>query len=577
MSADGQYRGARLLAAGLAEAGSRVVAVCAGSRSTALALAFADDGRFDVRAFVDERAAAFFALGAARVASAPAVVVTTSGTAVANLLPAVVEADLAGVPLICVTADRPPELHDAGATQTIEQAGLLSSADLRFAFDLPGYDEAVPHAHIAARAAAAARGPKAGPVHLNVRFREPLTPSPEARAERFDGVRVSPQVATGVFEPSAAELDAAGGRVGTSPLGLIHVGHLEADSGLLGEAVSHLAATSGYPVIVEATSRLRGVVDERVLIDAAEAVVRDEAFAREHQPDVVVRIGRAPLTRAMGEFFETSGASQIVIGSDFPWPDPSAAATDVLRGDPAPVCMTLAGLIDGAGRDEKWLTAWHEAGAKARAALDAFVDEDATPMFEGTVARTLVEALPSDALLTVATSLPIRALDAYTSAADRLEVYANRGASGIDGTISAAFGAAAATGRPAAALVGDLAFLHDLGGLLSAARHRIPLVTVVVDNSGGGIFEFLPQASSLDRKTFDELFIVPHELDLKLAAEFAGCGFASAHDAGELEKSIAWAFTEGGPWVIRVPVKREQSVEAHRESLARAGQAIRGS
>ena len=579
MSVETQYRNARLLAAAFAEAGVRTIAVGAGSRSTALALAFADDGRFEVRAFVDERSAAFFALGAARVSGVPAVVVTTSGTAAANLLPAVVETDVAGVPLLCLTADRPPELHDVGATQTIEQAGVLSGARLRWSFDFPAYDEQVAGAHVGARAAAAAHGPKAGPVHLNLRFREPLTPSPESRAEQLEGTRVSPVVATGVFEPSAAQLEAAADRIGGTGRGLIHVGHLEGEQGLLGEAVSHLAGVTGFPVIVEATSRLRGIVDERVVVDAADAVVRAEAFASNHQPDVVIRIGRAPLTRAMGEWFEASGAAQVVIGSDLPWPDPGAGATEVIRGAAGPVCMSLAGLVDGAKRDETWLADWHAAGAQARRAIDAYLDEPDTPMFEGIAARTLLRAMPSDALLTVATSLPIRAVDSYGSSADRLEAYASRGASGIDGTLSAAFGAAAVgasaePSRPAAALVGDLAFLHDLGGMLSAARHRPPLVTVVVDNSGGGIFEFLPQATSLDRETFDELFIVPHELDLMHAAEFFGCSFAATRDAAALEKAVTWAFTEGGPWVVRVPVRRDQSVEAHRESLTRAATAI---
>jgi 2-succinyl-5-enolpyruvyl-6-hydroxy-3-cyclohexene-1-carboxylate synthase len=211
--------------------------------------------------------------------------------------------------------------------------------------------------------------------------------------------------------------------------------------------------------------------------------------------------------------------------------------------------------------------------AVARTSIDACLDSSA--VFEGTVARALVEALPGDGVVYVATSLPIRALDAFTSASRSLEALANRGASGIDGTISGALGASAATGRPTACLMGDLAFLHDVGGLLASIRHRIPLVTVVIDNSGGGIFEFLPQVEGVERETFEDLFIVPHELDLMRAAELYGAKFAAVRDTAGLPKALSWAFTDGGSWVIRVPVNRAESVEAHAAAWRAADEAIR--
>lgn len=565
MSAGAGYRVARALADGLARSGVEVVAVGAGSRSTPAALAFLDDGRFKVFSFVDERSAAFFALGASRAGLGPAAVLTTSGTAAANLLAATVEARVAGVPLLLLTADRPPELHDVGAMQTIEQAGLLTPAV--WETDVHCYDEQMfDHAGTLAAQAVARATDAPGPVHMNLRFRDPLVPAAEQRSQGF--VFAEPvEWRGGESAPDLTAIAEVAERVGRSEHGLIYVGHLERTTPDLGVRIEELSVASGFPVVVEATSRLRGRVPSA--IDAAEAVVRSP-FADNHRPEAVIRLGRAPLTRNMLTWLDASGAEQVVISPRLPWSDPGLTATTVLASEEALTCRALAAGLN-AQHSSRWKEEWLDAGRIARAALDERADTD---FFEGTIAREVVAALPEDAALVSSSSLPIRALDAFTSVSTRVDAFSSRGASGIDGNTSMALGVAAATGRPTVCLTGDLAFLHDIGAMVTIARHEIPLVTVVIDNAGGGIFEFLPQGTEVERETFEDLFATSHKMDLMHAADLAGIRFASAHDTGELRRALDWAFTEGKSWVIRTEVRRSESVQAHRSAWSAAAAAL---
>lgn len=565
------YRVARAFVDGLAASGVEVVAIGAGSRSTGAALAFHDDGRFKVHSFVDERSAAHFALGAARATGRLSAVLTTSGTAAANLLPAAVEARAAGIPLVLLTADRPPELHDVGAAQTVEQVGLLSPA--LWNADLHTYDEAMEAraGHLAAQACAYAVGTPAGPVHINMRFREPLTPSKETRDRTFEHLPVVQRAPSSVA-PNADAVASIATRMRDKPRGLIYVGHMEGEVASLADAAGTLSRATGYPVIAEATSRLRGERGEAVVVDAVEALTRAGKFADWYRPDFVLRLGRAPLTRGVLEWLASLSADQVIVAPGLPWSDPTRSATEVLASSETEACEALAAALDGNDPDRGWAETWAAYSLKARAALDAHLDS--AGFFEGTVARGVVHNLPENALLYTASSLSIRALDAFTSSAARLDAFASRGASGIDGTTSAALGAAVATGRPTVCLTGDLAFLHDLGGLVAAARHQIPLVTVVIDNGGGGLFDFLPQEKAVERETFEDLFVASHTLDLLHAAELFGLQFASVHDAAELDHVLKWAFTEGTAWVIRAEVRRSISVEAHAGAWAAVADAL---
>lgn len=565
MSAETGYEVARALADGLARSGVEVVAVGAGSRSTPAALAFLDDGRFKVFSFVDERSAAFFALGASRACEGPAAVLTTSGTAAANLLPAAVEAQVAGVPLLLLTADRPPELHDVGAMQTIEQVGLLAPA--AWSSDIHCYDEAMlEHAGSLASQAVAQAHDAPGPVHLNLRFREPLVPSAEERSRAFE----FPEPVAwrgGVLAPDPVAVSEVSRRISEMRRGLIYVGHLEHRSPGLAEQIERLSSATGYPVIVEATSRLRGRVASAV--DAAEAVVRSP-FAETHIPEVVVRIGRTPLTRNMLTWLDASDSYQVVLTQHPPWSDPGGTASVVLAGEEGSTCDELSTALQQPS-DLTWKEEWLSAGRVARSALDERLDID---FFEGTVAREVVRVLPEGAALVSSSSLPIRALDAFTSVAAPLDAFASRGASGIDGNTSMALGVAASTGRTTVCLTGDLAFLHDIGALMTVARHSVPLVVVVIDNAGGGIFEFLPQGQQVERDAFEDLFATSHKIDLMHAAKLYGMSFSSAHDTGELRRSLEWALTEGRSSVIRAEVSRRASVQAHRSAWSAAAEAL---
>jgi 2-succinyl-5-enolpyruvyl-6-hydroxy-3-cyclohexene-1-carboxylate synthase len=273
----------------------------------------------------------------------------------------------------------------------------------------------------------------------------------------------------------------------------------------------------------------------------------------------------------MRAWLDGLAAPQIVIAPAETWPDPSRRIETVVAADEAGTLRALASALPAMG-DPAWAQRWDRASKAARIALDAHLDE--APLFEGSVARDVALALPPDGLLVTSTSLPVRALDAFAPVGAAVEAIASRGANGIDGTTSMALGAAAASGRATVLLTGDVAFLHDLGGLAAAARHGIPLVAVVVDNGGGRIFEQLPQGRGVERETFDDLFATSHTFDLLHAAELFDLRFASVRSVADLDKTLRWAFTEGTGWVIRAAVASGDSFAAHEEAWAKAAVAV---
>lgn len=516
---------ARVLADELARAGVRHVVVCPGSRSAALAIALHEEPRLAVHVHPDERAAAFVALGIGRASAVPAAVVVTSGTAVANLLPAVVEADHGGVPLLVLTADRPPELRSTGANQTIEQVGRFGSS-VRLAIDLgvaeDRADAVATWRSTAARAVAAARGlgTPPGPVHLNVPMREPTVPVTD------DGRRSAPAFRTPLdgrgpadpwVEPSIAErapgpalLDALAERVVGVERGLIVVGgdaSVDGRPALSAAAADALASATGWPVLAEGHAAARHA--ERAL-RAGAWLVADAAFAAAHRPDLVLRFGRTTVSTALERWLDAR-VPQVLVERHGGWHDPARALRGLLVVEPDALVRGLAERLAAASGSE-WGERWRRADALAAAALDATLDGERVPS-ELRLARDLARAVPDGASLVVASSRPIRDLDRVLERRPGLEVHANRGASGIDGTVSTALGVALATQRPVTALVGDLALLHDATALLLSPDAPAPdLDLVVVDNGGGGIFDELPPAAHAP--AFARLFTVPHGRDL---------------------------------------------------------------
>jgi 2-succinyl-5-enolpyruvyl-6-hydroxy-3-cyclohexene-1-carboxylate synthase len=511
----------------LVRGGVRHAFVCPGSRSTPMALALAEERRLDVHVHHDERAGSFAALGAALASGRPSVVLTTSGTAAAELHAAIVEAHQARVPVIVLTADRPPELRDVGAPQTIDQQHLFGRA-VRWFVDVGVPDHAARGAwrSIAARAVDEATGAPPGPVHVNLPFREPLVGTPGTLPAGRPGGAPFHLVRRSGGERAALVLD-------RSRRGLIVAGR---------GAAAHARAIRGsrWPVIADPRSALDGVVH-------ADSLLRIDGVRDEMRPDVVVRIGDPPASRVVNEWIDGSGAEQHVVG-------------DALT-DPARAATTFADAVSFTDDQPQASHArrWQRLDRAAAEAIGGVLDRSRS-ITEPGVARAVVAAMPSRAQLVLASSMPVRDVEWYAPRRTDIGVHANRGANGIDGVVSTALGVAL-TGASTYALVGDLAFLHDSTALVALAARDVQLTIVVVDNDGGGIFSFLPQASALGAERFEQLFGTPHGTDCVALAQAHGLPAVEVTTPGALARSLRPA---PGPRVVVARSDRAANVEVHR-------------
>ena len=564
MTANGDLNAAlaRTLVDEWARAGVAVAAVSPGSRSTPLALALAQDGRIAVHVILDERSASFFALGAAKASGRPAVVVCTSGTAAAELHPAVLEAFHGRVPLLVCTADRPPELRDTGAGQAVDQLKLDGDA-VRWFVDVGAPTEgdlATPYwRSLAARAALAAIGPPAGPVQLNLAFREPLVPTGapvEPLAGRADG---APWVEAGSqrAHPTAADVERLAFLVAAEPRGLVVAGWgADVDP----DAVERFAAHARWPVLADPLSGLR---QGPTAVSTYDALLRSPAVADGLRPDAVLRLG-APLTGKAATAWLDPSIPQVLVDPDGAWLDPQRAAAERIVADPT---LLLEAVLDaGPPRSQSfWLTSWQHAEAAARREMDRLLDGWPEP-FEGRVARDVVAALPAGATLVVGSSMPVRDVETFARPRTGLRFLSNRGVNGIDGFVSTVLGvAAAAPAGPVVALCGDLTFLHDAGGLLSAARRGLDATFVVLDNRGGGIFNFLPQAASGADGHFETLFGTPQDIDLAQLAAVHGVLAETVTKADDVVDTVERAVDAGGIRLVVVPTDRVDNVARHRQ------------
>jgi 2-succinyl-5-enolpyruvyl-6-hydroxy-3-cyclohexene-1-carboxylate synthase len=532
--------------------------VSPGSRSTPLVLAAARDGRLRLHVVLDERSAGFFALGLGLASGRPTLVVTTSGTAAVELHPALVEASQAGVPLLACTADRPPELHGVGAPQTVEQVRLFAD-NVRWSAD-PGLPPAEAWRSIGSRAVAEATGPRPGPVHLNLAFREPLVGEPDTVVPGRRGAEAWHVTAAAPTPPSAevVRLLAEGGR-----------GVILAGAGAGEPAAAHaLADALGWPVLADPRSGCR--VPAPTTVAAADALVRVPAFADAHRPDLVLRLGAPWASRLLGEWL--SDAHTVLADPHGMWLDPWRNAAVVARCDPTLLCRAVA----DAGpqqADAAWLSSWQRAEAAAQAAFDTVLSRYDEPTEPG-LARALAAALPDEATLVVSSSMPVRDVEWYAAPRTGLRVLANRGANGIDGVTSTALGVAAVEGwGPAAALLGDLAFLHDTNGLLipPGTAAGVDCLLVVVDNDGGGIFSFLPQRGVLSEARFERLFGTPHGLDLCAVAEAHGVPAARLDRLADLPSCLREL---DGVRMVHVRTDRDANVAVHDELHAAVAAAL---
>ncbi|MDY7231615.1 2-succinyl-5-enolpyruvyl-6-hydroxy-3-cyclohexene-1-carboxylic-acid synthase [Hyalangium rubrum] len=569
---------ARALLEELVRGGVRHAVVCPGSRSSPLALACLRVEGLKIWSVIDERSAGFFALGVAKHSRAPAVLVATSGTAGAHFYPAVIEAAQSNVPLIVLTADRPLELQGWGAPQTVPQARMFGE-HARFFADLgqpESSDVAVAHlrATVSRAVSTSLRAPR-GAVQLNVPFREPLAPTPEPfGAERLselarEGRSGAPmtRITPAARQPDAQAIDEVRRRISATERGLIVCGPRDEDDGFA-EAIAALSQATGYPVIAEAVSQAR-YGGGAATLSLYDALLRHPPFAQAHRPELVLRFGGGLTPKGPQQWLDASGAHIVLFSDDGSLFDPAHRSAQVIEGSAVAACEALGlGMSRGLGR---WAQGFLQAERLARNALEAAFAEQAG-LNEPRIAREVVAALPSGANLFVSSSMPIRDVDAFApSNGVALRVLANRGANGIDGIISSALGVSAASGRPTVLLTGDLALLHDVGGLLTAHRHRVPLTVVVVNNDGGGIFSFLPIAKATEH--FEQLFGTPHGVDLSHVATLYGARFHRPETPAALRTAVQ-AGLEGGLHLIEVRTERTDNVELHRELFARMTQAL---
>lgn len=556
---------AHALVDGLVDAGLETVVVAPGSRSTPLVLAAADHAGIETVSHLDERSGAFYALGQARARGRPTAIITTSGTATANVLPAVIEAHESRVPLLVLTGDRPPELLDSGANQTIRQSGIYGEFT-RYERTLgePSVD-----AHrlrsvraTAARAMAEATGPPAGAVHLNVPVRKPLEPpTPAARDRAVDlASGTTPTVTPASTAPPSAAIAAVADRLGDAQRPLVVVG----PAGLTGahaDALIELAGAVDAPVAADPASGLRFMADDVLIVGGYDAYL--PAIETVHtRPDMVIRVGPQPTSKSLRDYLDTPDAHQVLLDPMPAWRDRDFRLDTLCRGDVADTATALADAADVAD-DRPYTAAFAAAEAAYWSAIEATLGET---LAEATIANQVAALAPTHGLLFAGNSMPIRDLDRFgRPRSDGPPVVANRGVSGIDGTVSTALGAGAASERPVVALLGDLATYHDMNGLLAIERFGLDATIVVVNNDGGGIFQQLPIEAH--DPPFERLFETPHGLDFAAAADQYGLDYSAVETVADLTAALS-SDIDGGH-LIECHVDRHESAQ-HRERVTEA-------
>ena len=644
----------------LQRAGIHHAVICPGSRSTPLAITLASHPSIRIWMHIDERSAAFFALGVAKRLAQPVALLCTSGTAAANFLPAIAEARLTHVPLLILTSDRPHELRDNGAPQAIDQNRLYGTHVKWFV------EVALPEATnaalryirtLASRAAALTLAVPTGPVHLNMPFREPLTPDPLADQplpppEQRDPIawqgRPNNASYTTVSDAPLGSLPSAhiaqlAELISTTPHGLIIVGPLFAPD--LTNPLLQLARRIGYPILADPLSQLRcGPHDHTPILSSYDAFLRLETFTSRMAPQLVLRFGTMPTAKPLLLYLKRHAATcqQIVIDAQGGWEEPTQLATEMLHTDPTALCHALLVQLnnlptsmgptdatpnlmgptdatptsmgptdatptsmgptdatpnpvgpdlswpppiyresgphnptvtnlshpgDGSAdpTQREWLTTWLHTDHITRQTLKTAIQQFPQP-FEGRIFTELAELLPDEANLYVGNSMPVRDLDTFFWGHNRtLRLIGNRGANGIDGVISSALGFSAASqpGEPTVLVVGDLSFFHDQNGLLAARLHHLNLVIVLVNNDGGGIFSFLPQAAHPQH--FEQLFGTPTGLDFRPIVQMYGGNFQRAESWPQFRQAINHGIISGGLHIVEVKTERTSNVQMHRQ------------
>jgi len=542
---------------GLAAAGLRRVVISPGSRSTSLVLALNRQPRLRSWQHPDERSAAFFALGLAKHDHQPAALIATSGSAPGHWLPAVIEANRSGIPLILLSADRPADLQACGSNQTVDQIQLFGS-QVRAYHDAgaPASDpQALAHIRrLGVQAVHRAMAPDPGPVHLNLPLPEPLTP---VNQPPLTAAGASLPVADNRMRPDPQQVERIAGVLAAGQ-GLIVCGPMPQDPEFA-VAVTRLAARLHCPILADPLSGLRfGGHAHAHVISRYDGFLRSERFTRGATPAWVLRFGAAPVSKALLDYLQRAQARTILCAPRGDWPDPLHQTAEMVRSDPVLLCDTL-----GQSRIQPGPSAWLEGFSEAERAVSRLRMPEAERPTEDRLIEGLIQTLPDNAILFSGNSLPIRQLDSWSGQGDRpLRILANRGASGIDGNVSTLLGLAAAGDRPVVGLLGDLAFFHDMNGLLFARDLRA--VIILLNNGGGGIFGTLPQAGL---ETFERQWLMPTRLDFSHAARLYDLNYRHIERQDQFRPVLEQALANPGVDLIEVRLKRQYSLERQRDYL----------
>lgn len=551
----------------LARLGVRQAVVSPGSRSTPLTMALARHPQIEAVPVLDERSAAFFALGLAKRQRRPVVLLCTSGTAGANYFPAIIEAQESGVPLLVITADRPPELRDCASGQTIDQQKLFG-AHVNFYHEL-----AVPEASLVrlgylrqtiAQAVARTLTPAPGPVHLNAPFRDPLPPIEDASARGLEG-KIDGTFFAHLDAPLPVVTHTTLWQRPTTARGLMVAGPAGTDElTSYVKKVLELSAALGWPVLADALSPLRTHAPATDVVTAYDAILREPALARDLTPRTVLCLGGWPTSKVLRGWLEASGAEILLVAD-------SVMNRDALHGRTRQIVAPVESLAVAGEKiaDASYLARWRRAEAAARAALDSAMEQESA-LFEGKACWLLARALPAGTPVFVASSMPVRDVEYFWPANQcGCRLVFSRGANGIDGTLSTALGIAQG-GRPAVLLTGDLALLHDANGFLLRPKLRGSLTIVLINNRGGGIFEHLAVAQF--DPPFEEFFATPQEVDFAKLCAAHGVEHLAVSGWTEFERLVS-ALPATGIRVLELRTDRKRDAATRKRWLAAAGAA----
>jgi len=564
---DANFAWSRRLLDALVGGGVQEAVISSGARCAPLVLAATRTRGLHLQAFSDERAAGFRALGIAKFTRRPVVLICTSGTAGANYHPAVIEARMAHVPLVVLTADRPPELRGTGAPQTIDQVELYGRHVLRsWDLDPPSaLGDGTHWVEIAVEAVELCLRDPAGPVHLNVPFHEPLLPAPERIGELHQFVREprNARLVKHAVSEAGCDWEASAKSIRDATRGIIVCGANDGQDGFL-PALEKLARLTGFPVFADPISRVRFSAPAGLsVISHYDLALLNRECAEHLRPDLFIRFGGLPTSKRLNEWIAAAPAVDcICIDSHSEIADPYGVATHRIVSGLADACIGLAGKLEGHKASTDFAGAWVLADQRIREILGSAAG-GREHLFEGDIAARVMHQTPARSVVFLSSSLPIRLVDSYAGARPGpLRVMANRGANGIDGVVSTAVGVASVSPHPVVLLVGDIAFLHDLNALATVSRERLNLKIVLINNDGGGIFSFLPLIEHSD--WFESLVTMPHGLVFSKGAEMFGITHVSVNTMREFDRQFSQLMSVSGPVIIEVATSRLRTLEFSR-------------